>query len=210
MSGVSAHIFFLSSVLISPLSSTHVIISSVLTFPAASSLSWFAPVFVTLLSFIFQSQSGNLLHHLFHHLLQPFHFFHQTLHLCAYLARKHKTLPSSLSPCLTTHRAHKMDPTTTVAAYQMLANCYMSLLRCHPKKSVSTRCIYNVTKTMDLQSIYTQTQLDRVGLPNPCFFAHSAGPVATRWTKPSKFEPTNLKISENIYANVNLISLFIQ
>ena len=42
------HISFLSSVLISP--STHVIISSVLMFPAASSLSWFTPVFVTLLS----------------------------------------------------------------------------------------------------------------------------------------------------------------
>ena len=107
-------------------------------------------------SFIFQSQSGNLLHHFFHHLLKPFHFFHQTLHLCASLARKHKTLPSSLSPCLTTPRAHKMDPTTTVAAYQMLANCYLSLLRCYPKKSITTRWIYNVTKTMDLQSMYTQ------------------------------------------------------
>ena len=139
------------------------------------------------------SSPGNLLHHFFHHLLQPFHFFHQTIHLCASLARKHKTLPSSLSPCLTTPRAHKMDPTTTVAAYQMLANCYLSLLRCHPKKSITTRWIYNVTKTMDLQSMYTQTQLNRVGLPNPCFFAHSADPVATRWTKPSTFEPTNLK-----------------
>ena len=44
------HISFLSSVLISPSSSTPVIVSSVLKFPAASSLSWFAPVFGTLLS----------------------------------------------------------------------------------------------------------------------------------------------------------------
>ena len=43
-----AHISFLSSVLISPSSSTPVIISSVLMFSAASSLSWFPPVFVTL------------------------------------------------------------------------------------------------------------------------------------------------------------------
>ena len=42
------HISFLSSVLISPSSSTPVIVSSVLKFPAASSLSWFAPIFVTL------------------------------------------------------------------------------------------------------------------------------------------------------------------
>ena len=97
-------------------------------------------------SFIFQSQSGNLLHHFFRHLLQPFHFFHQNLHLCAYLARKHKTLLSSLSPCLTTHRYHKLDPTTTVAAYQITANCYLSLHRCHPNISITTRWIYNVNK----------------------------------------------------------------
>ena len=110
-------------------------------------------------SFICHSQSCNLLHHFFHDLLQPFHFFLQTLHLCAPLARKHKTLPSSLSPCLTTPRAHKMDPTRTVAAYQMLAYCYLSLLRCHPKKSITTRWTYNVTKTMYLQSTESDPQL---------------------------------------------------
>ena len=82
-------------------------------------------------SFVFKSQSSNLLHHVFHHLPQPFHFFHQSRHLCAPLARRRKTLPSCFRPCLSTTLALELYPTTTVAAYQMPARCYISSIRCH-------------------------------------------------------------------------------
>ena len=103
----------------------------VLMFSAVSSPSCLCHSAHCFCSFVFKSQSGNLLHHVFHHLPQPFHFFHQSRHLCAPLARKPKTLPSYFRPCLSTTRALELYPTTTVAPYQMPAHCYLSSIRSH-------------------------------------------------------------------------------
>ena len=63
---------------------------------------------------------------------------------------------------------------------------------------------------MDLQCNKDDgSTINRVELPNPCFFAHSADPVATRWAKPSKFEHTNLKFLKTYIYTVHAKEILI-